>query len=130
MQHVTIVFQRQRSYLRSSMRILCLALFALLGAGYQSSPKAAAGPQPIHGYVYARINSDFSAVALPAGASVAVPDIVVAAQNVATGLLSKFTSTRILIWIIFAHRHSRRAAITFVSVAPDIRVVATHKSSR
>ena len=93
MHHVTIVFQRHRSYLRSSMRILCLALFALLCAGYQSSPKAAAGPQPIHGYVYARINSDFSAVAVAAGAGVAVPDIVVAAQNVATGLLSKFTRT-------------------------------------
>ena len=99
MHHVTIVFQRHRSYLRSSMRILCLALFALLGAGYQSSPKAAAGPQPIHGYVYARINSDFSAVAVAAGAGVAVPDIVVAAQNVATGLLSKLDSHRSL-WIL------------------------------
>ncbi len=89
MHHVTIVFQRHRSYLRSSMRILCLALFALLSAGYQSSPKAAPGPQPIHGYVYAKINSDFTA-----GASVAVPDIVVAAKNVTTGiLLSKLTHT-------------------------------------
>lgn len=83
----TIALPRQRS----SLRIVCLTLFALLCAGYQSSPKAAPGPQPIHGYVYATINSDLAAV--PAESRVAVPDIVVAAKNVSTGLFSKLTHT-------------------------------------
>ena len=76
---------------RSSLCTQCLALFALLCAGYQSSPNAAPGPQPIHGYVYAKINSDV--VAAPARAGIAVPDIVVAAKNVSSGLLSSLTKT-------------------------------------
>jgi hypothetical protein len=86
-----IAFPRRRS----SSRIVCLALFALLCAASQL--KAASGPQPIHGYVFARINSDVSAATAAAGVAareiVAVPDIVVAAKNIATGIFSKLTRT-------------------------------------
>jgi hypothetical protein len=52
---------------------------------------APAGPQPIHGYVHTTLSSD-AASALGV-TSVAVPDIVVAAKNITTGLLSQPSQT-------------------------------------
>lgn len=70
-------------------------MLALLLASCKPAQQASAGPQPIHGYVHARIYTDALATtgAVSQGTTVAVPDIVVAAKNVATGALSPLTHT-------------------------------------
>jgi len=99
---VTLPFSPHRSFLLNLQRpltILWIALFVALCGGCQPNPKALPpgppGPQPIHGYVYAKISSDLAgvAVAVNQGAGVAVPDIVVAAKNTNTGILSPLAHT-------------------------------------
>jgi hypothetical protein len=73
---------------------ILLLLITALCAGCHS-PAYQAGPQPIHGYVYAILHQEAAAAIAAATneARVAVPDIVVAAKNVTTGALSPPTRT-------------------------------------
>jgi hypothetical protein len=91
-------FSTLRPFLRSPLNILWLALFVALCGGCQPNLKATPGPpgpQPIHGYVFAVIRSELAGVAVGVnqGGGVAVPDIVVAAKNINTGILSSLTHT-------------------------------------
>ena len=74
--------------------VLCAVLCAncTKAAAQKAAPP---GPQPIHGYVHARINRDahVAAGAIGPGATVAVPDIEVAAKNAVTGALSPLVRT-------------------------------------
>jgi hypothetical protein len=80
--------------MRTGIYALIAVAFVTLCAGCKPHT-APAGPQPIHGYVFARINSEVrdAAAVSTQGTGIAVPDIVVAAKNVTTGALSKLTHT-------------------------------------
>jgi hypothetical protein len=74
--------------MRKGIHALVAALMVALCVACK--PDAAlAGPQPVHGYVYAIIDSDLPFV----NKGVAVPDIAVAAKNATTGALSGLTVT-------------------------------------